>query len=72
MKIYSISFPPRSESIPKIYDYISGTNERSTILVTELLGDNLQNIFLKAKAFSITTIMEVGLQVVSEKLHNFN
>lgn len=54
-----------SECIPKYYDYFPETNVKGAILLTELLGENFLNLRSKFKHFSTSTVIRVGLQLVS-------
>lgn len=54
----------KAENIPKFYHYFPQNDEREEIIVTELLGRNLETLLQKYKRFSIVTSMKIGLQVV--------
>lgn len=54
------------DSIPKHYNFFKETN-KSAVLVTELLGQDLEIAQQKSnlRRFSTITVMKIGLQVVS-------
>lgn len=53
------------DGIPKIYHYSPLSNDK-TVLVMELLGENLRNLYSMYKPFSTPTVMRIGLQLVSQ------
>lgn len=66
----SIIISTLADSIPKVYHYSPQTEESKEILVTELLGDDLNTIYGKLGPFSTATVMKIGLQMV-KILFNF-
>jgi len=65
------------EGIPKIYDFMRTSFPKTgdyNILVMELLGENLENLFISAKKkFNLATILKIGFDAISllEKLHEY-
>ncbi|XP_040574702.1 uncharacterized protein [Lepeophtheirus salmonis] len=56
---------------PKIYDY--GSFEKYNALVMELLGPNLEELFMACnRSFSLSTILQIGIQLVTrmEVIHS--
>lgn len=61
------------DQIPKFHQYFSASDGRGTVIVTELLGENLLNLLEKYRKFSVVTIMKIVLQIVRmirEKIRN--
>jgi len=60
----------KGPNIPYINEY--GSNSEYNILVMQLLGRNLQNIFEEKKQFSLKTVCMIGYQFISilEYIHN--
>lgn len=57
--------------IPKVYDYM--TNKNSNILIMELLGLSLEDMFNKCnRKFKLSTVFELAIQIISliQYLHN--
>lgn len=64
--IYEVLNVHGHESIPKFYKYFPVSNDNNeVILVTELLGKNIEELFIRAGYFSVVTTMKIGLQVVT-------
>lgn len=55
----------RIGSIPRFYDNFFKSNGDKAVLVMELLGMNLRELFDEYEYFSTPTVMRIGLQVVS-------
>lgn len=55
----------RIGSIPRFYDSFLKPNEDKAVLIMELLGLNLRELFDEYEYFSTPTVMRIGLQVVS-------
>lgn len=56
----------RLDSIPKYYHYFEEKNESTkAVLVTELLGKPLCDLWYDFNPFSAVTLLRIGLQVVS-------
>ena len=60
----------KSPNIPHVYSF--GSNSNYNILVMQLLGKSLGNIFEEKKVFSVKTVSMLGYQFVSilENIHN--
>jgi serine/threonine protein kinase len=59
------------KGIPAIYDIFQ--TPRSNIMIMQLLGQNLEELFVKNKRkFSVSTVLYIGIQIISllEQLHN--
>lgn len=55
------------ENIPKFYHCFPENDKKGVMIVTELLGDNLENLLKKFTRFSVATTMKIGLHVVCIK-----
>ena len=53
----------KGPNIPKVKSY--GFTQKYNILVMELLGPNLLQIFLKKKFFSVKTVCMIGIQMIN-------
>lgn len=58
-----------TDSLPKFYHYFAATNETRAVLITELLGNTLIDLWHQFKPFSAITVMKIGIQVVSNVQH---
>lgn len=69
--IYELISAHEHPSIPKFYKYFPATNDSSrencsnVVLITELLGESMEDLLKKNRSFSVVTSMKIGLQVVS-------
>lgn len=62
--IYELINAHGHESIPKFHKYFPANKNRTAVLVTELLGENIWKLLTKHSYFSVITSMRVGLQIV--------
>lgn len=52
------------DSIPKFFGLFPATNKSETVIITELLGDSLDNLFKRYNGFTPQTILKIGIQMV--------